>query len=161
MLDSFTRAFSRTLEIAIVACLAIMCVLVFGNVVLRYGFDSGIVWSEEMSRLVFVWMIFLGAILAAKDKAHIVFDSLLNAMPAPLRKLCVAFTAAVILACCAAFIVGGWQQTVINMDNEYPVLGISYAWLYGVAIVFGAGMALTVVLNLWSSLRAGSEGGRP
>lgn len=161
MLDRFSRAFSRFLEIAIVACLAVMCVLVFGNVVLRYGFDSGIVWSEEMSRLVFVWLIFLGAILAAKDHAHIVFDSLLQALPAPLRTLCRVFTAAIMLACCAAFIVGGWQQTVINMDNQYPVLGISYAWLYGVAIVFGAGMALAIVLNFLSASQSGAARARP
>ena len=49
----------RALEIIIVACLALMAVLVFGNVVLRYAFDSGIAVSEELSRLLFVWLIFV------------------------------------------------------------------------------------------------------
>ncbi|WP_437125406.1 TRAP transporter small permease subunit, partial [Geobacillus thermoleovorans] len=43
------------------ATLAFMCILVFGNVVLRYGFNSGITWSEEMSRFLFIWMSFFGA----------------------------------------------------------------------------------------------------
>ena len=48
------------------------------------------------------------------------------------------------------FVVGGWRQTLINLDNSYPVLGISYAWLYGVAVVFGIGMAVSIGFNLWT-----------
>ena len=51
MAHRFGRACVRALEIVIVACLALMAVLVFGNVVLRYAFDSGIAVSEELSRL--------------------------------------------------------------------------------------------------------------
>ena len=47
----------------IAVLLAVMVVLVFGNVVLRYGFNSGITVSEELSRWLFVWMTFLGAIV--------------------------------------------------------------------------------------------------
>ena len=43
-----------------VACLAVMVLLLFGNVALRYLFNSGINVSDELSRLAFVWMIFLG-----------------------------------------------------------------------------------------------------
>ena len=50
----------------IALCLALMVVMVFGNVVLRYGFNSGITVSEELSRWLFVWMTFLGAIVALR-----------------------------------------------------------------------------------------------
>ena len=43
-----------------------MVVLVFGNVVLRYGFNSGITISEELSRWLLVWLTFLGAIVALR-----------------------------------------------------------------------------------------------
>ncbi|MEO5883317.1 MAG: TRAP transporter small permease subunit, partial [Caldimonas sp.] len=43
--------------------LATMVVLVFGNVVLRYGFNSGITASEELSRFLFVWLTFMGAVV--------------------------------------------------------------------------------------------------
>ena len=51
MFIRLTRAVTRALELTIVACLSLMAVLVFGNVVLRYGFDSGIAVSEELARL--------------------------------------------------------------------------------------------------------------
>ena len=147
------RACVRALEIVIVACLAVMAVLVFGNVVLRYAFDSGIAVSEELSRLLFVWLIFLGAILASVQRAHIGFDALVQRLPLAGRKLLVVLTGGLMLWACGMFIVGGWQQTEINLGNSYPVLGISYGWLYGVAIVFGGGMALAVANNIWQTLR--------
>ena len=148
------RACVRVLEILIVACLAVMAVLVFGNVVLRYAFDSGIAVSEELSRLLFVWLIFLGAILASVQHAHIGFDALMQRLPLAGRKLAVLFTGGLMLWACGMFLVGGWKQTQINLGNVYPVLGISYGWLYGVALVFGAGMFVAISSNLWSAMRS-------
>ena len=51
----------RVIEWLLALALAVMVLLVFGNVVLRYAFDSGIASAEEVSRLMFVWLVFLGA----------------------------------------------------------------------------------------------------
>ena len=153
MANRFGRTCVRALEIVIVACLAVMAVLVFGNVVLRYAFDSGIAVSEELSRLLFVWLIFLGAILASVQRAHIGFDALVERLPLAGRKLLVVLTGGLMLWACGMFLVGGWKQMQINLVNSYPVLGISYGWLYGVAMVFGGGMALAIANNIWQTLR--------
>lgn len=147
------RTFVRALEILIASCLALMALLVFSNVVLRYGFDSGIAMSTELARLLFVWLIFLGAILASVQRAHIGFDSLVQKLPLGARKALVALTGVLMLSACVMFLIGGWEQTKINLGNSYPVLGVSYAWLYGVALVFGVGMALAIINNIWQALR--------
>lgn len=152
MFVRLTGGITRALELLIVAGLAMMALLVFGNVVLRYGFDSGIAVSEELSRLLFVWLIFLGAILASRQHAHIGFDTLVKRLPRRWKKAAIAFTGSLMLAACVIFVVGGWQQTLINLDNSYPVLGISYAWLHGSAIVFGVGMAISILFNIWDAL---------
>ncbi|WP_157270664.1 TRAP transporter small permease, partial [Azohydromonas aeria] len=51
--------YCRVLDALIALALAVMVVLVFGNVVLRYAFNSGITVSEEVSRWLFVWLTFL------------------------------------------------------------------------------------------------------
>ena len=61
--------------------LAVMVVLVFGNVVLRYRFNSGITVSEELSRWLFVWVTFLGAIVALREHAHLGTDALVSRLP--------------------------------------------------------------------------------
>ena len=107
MWQRWSRLGVRVLEVCIALSLALMAVLVFGNVVLRYAFDSGIAQSEELARLLFVWLIFLGAILASAQHAHIGFDALAARLPAGARKLLVLLTGALMLAACAMFIVGG------------------------------------------------------
>lgn len=152
MIPALARWTTRVLEAALVGCLALMAVLVFGNVVLRYGFDSGLAWSEELARLLFVWLIFLGAILASRQHAHLGFDSVVRRLPAAGKKAVLVVNGALMLIACGFFVAGGWQQTVINLDNSYPVLGISYAWLHGVSIVFGFGAGISIVLNVWDAL---------
>src|SRR5437870_13335337 len=80
--------FCRMLEILIAAFLAVMVVMVFGNVVLRYAFNSGIVVSEELSRWLFLWVTFLGAIVALKEGAHLGTDLLVSRLPVLGKKIC-------------------------------------------------------------------------
>ncbi|SDH60404.1 Tripartite ATP-independent transporter, DctQ component, partial [Propionivibrio dicarboxylicus] len=56
----FSRLLLKSLEWLLICIFGLMVLLVFGNVVLRYGFNYGIIFSEEVSRFLFVWMVFLG-----------------------------------------------------------------------------------------------------
>ncbi len=152
MFERAARLITRGFEILIVACLAIMGILVFGNVVLRYAFNSGIAISEELSRLLFVWLIFMGAVLASGQRSHIGFDTLQRMVGPRTRRALVVFTGLLILAGGVIFIIGGWKQTLINLGNSYPVLEISYAWLYGVALVFGITLLFPVCNNIRRAL---------
>ena len=67
---------SRVANTLMAACLAVMATSVFINVVLRYGFGSGVAASEELSRLLFVWMVFIGAAVAYPAGEHMAFTSL-------------------------------------------------------------------------------------
>jgi TRAP-type transport system small permease protein len=80
--------FCRGLELLKAAALAFMVVLVFGNVVLRYGFNSGITVSEEVSRWLSVWLTFLGAIVAMREHAHLGSDMLVSRLPVLGKKVC-------------------------------------------------------------------------
>lgn len=152
MFDKVTQAVTRLLEILLVSSLGLMAVLVFGNVVLRYAFDSGLAVSEELARLLFVWVVFLGAILASREHAHLGLDSVVRRLPVFWKKVFIVVTGVMMLGCCALFVWGGWQQTLINAENYYPVLGISYAWLHAAAVAFGFGMAISIVYNIVDAL---------
>jgi len=75
----------RLIEALMGVLLAAMVVMVFGNVVLRYGFNSGIVVSEELSRWLFLWVTFLGAVVGLRRHAHLGSDFLVARLP-PLGK---------------------------------------------------------------------------
>ena len=118
-------------EAAMALCLGVMALAVFVNVVLRYGFGGGIAASEELSRLLFVWMVFIGATAAYPLGEHMAFTSLLlplRGKPGALRAVTGVIRVAVIAA---AGLVGwgAWQQVVVGMDSRSVVLGYPTALL--------------------------------
>jgi TRAP-type C4-dicarboxylate transport system permease small subunit len=113
------------LKVLIALFLAIMVVLVFGNVVLRYAFNSGITVSEEVSRWLFVWLTFLGAIVAMREHAHLGVDTLVKRLPTSGKKICLVVSQLLMLYATWLLLVGSWQQTMINWDVAGPASGLS------------------------------------
>ena len=143
----------RALKFFIVACLAIMVVLVFGNVVLRYAFNTGITISEELSRWLFVWLTFVGAIIALRDHSHLGMDSVVSKLPTAGKKACFILSNLLILYALWLFLQGSWQQTLINIDNKAPATGLSQGYFYyGVGIFFCVSAAVLVLRNLYQVL---------
>ena len=105
--------FARISQVLMASCLGVMAVAVFINVVLRYGFGSGVAASEELSRLLFVWMVFIGA-----AAAYPVAFGLLTAV---IRLLVI--TASAMLAW------GAWQQVVVGMGSRSVVMAYPAALL--------------------------------
>ncbi len=150
-----TRIFNgycRGLEALMALMLAIMVVMVFGNVVLRYGFNSGITVSEEVSRWLFVWMTFLGAIVAVREHGHLGTDMLVAKLPTWGKKLCLAVAHVLMLFASYLLLTGSWQQTLINWDVSAPTTGASVAIFYVVGVVFGVSAIVFLLYDLWRAL---------
>ena len=152
MLSTFLDRYCRLLGFAMVACLAVMVVLVFGNVVMRYGFNSGFTLSEELSRWLFVWMTFLGAVVAVHERAHLGTDTLVSRLPVAGKKWCLGATYLLMLYLCWLLLRGAWQQTVINADATSAVMQVSMGILYVSGVVFAVSAIVMLALNLWRLL---------
>ena len=146
--DRILRGYCRVLEAVIAVCLAIMVVLVFGNVVLRYAFNSGIAVSEEVSRWLFVWLTFLGAIVALREHGHLGTEALLARLGPGGKKACIVVGYVLMLVCCWLLFRGAVEQTKINWDSSAPSSGASMAWFYAAGIVFGVSAAAVLVNDL-------------
>lgn len=137
--------------------LAIMVTLVFGNVVLRYVFNTGIAWAEEMARLMFVWLIFLGAVLALRQHAHLGVEMLQAKLPPAVRRVCAIISHVLILYGLFLFLYGSWKQTLIGLDTYSTVLRYPTALMASAGLVCSASMILIVAVNLWRILRHDSR----
>ncbi|MGO4762514.1 TRAP transporter small permease [Cupriavidus sp. 2KB_3] len=142
----------RVLEAGIALLLAVMVVLVFGNVVLRYGFNSGITVSEEVSRWMFIWLTFLGAVIALKERGHLGVDMLVGKLPAWGKKVCLVVSQVLMLYIVVLLCKGSWDQAVINLDVTAPVTGASMAIVYAAGIVFSVLAGVIIALDLWRLL---------
>jgi TRAP-type C4-dicarboxylate transport system permease small subunit len=121
----------------VVAMMAAMVALVFGNVVARYAFNFSLIWAEELSQYLMVWVTFLGAGLALRQGRHVAVELVQDALPAALGRalrLAVALLVAAFLIVLAylgvEFVSFAWFQ-------ETPVLNVSFGIPY-LAVPVGA-----------------------
>lgn len=142
----------KIFEFIIVCCLAAMVVMVFGNVVLRYAFDSGIALSEELSRFLFVWLTFIGAVVVARENAHMGVETMVARLGASGRLVCMVASDLIVLLCCVVFFWGTWRQAPLNASNIAPITGISMLWIYGVGFFASGGIALITLARLLRAL---------
>ncbi len=155
----FLSFYCKLLEALIALFLAVMVVLVFGNVVMRYGFNSGINVSDEVSRWLFIWVTFLGSIVALREHAHLGTDFLLNRLPLRGKKACLAIGYALMLYTCWLLFAGSLAQAKINWDVSAPVTGASVAIFYASGIVFSVSAALILIIDLFKLLTGRSTAG--
>ncbi|MFY0478567.1 TRAP transporter small permease [Achromobacter marplatensis] len=151
-IDGCIAAACRVLEMAIALLLAAMVVLVFGNVVARYGFNSGITLSEELSRWMFIWLTFLGAVIALKERGHLGMDMVVAKLPTAGKKICLVVGQIIMLYIVGLMFKGSWEQAVINADVSAPVSGLPMAIVYVAGLVFSALAGLIIAVDLYRVL---------
>ena len=137
------------IDAALAVLLVAMVGMVFGNVVLRYAFDSGLILSEELSRFAFIYLTFLGAVVASHEGAHLGVDSLVSVLPRNGKLVCALLGEVLILACCALFFWGTWRQHEINATSHAPVSGLPMIWVYGLGYVTSVGIGVVSLNKLW------------
>ncbi len=134
--------FFKLLEFLVVACMVAMVIMVFGNVVLRYAFNSGITVSDEMSRYCFIWLTYLGAMVAMHEGGHLGVDTLVKHLPLGGKKLCLLLSESLMLFCNGLFFLGTWKMHELQVTNVSPVVGISMIWIYGIGYLVSVVMGI-------------------
>ena len=85
--EKVDKVFTKIVEGVTFVGFIAMVLLVFINVVGRYVFKMGIVESEEIARILFVWLTYLGAVLCFKTNSHVLVDILINFLHGVTRKI--------------------------------------------------------------------------
>jgi TRAP-type C4-dicarboxylate transport system permease small subunit len=142
----------RFLKLVLVVLLAAMVIMVFGNVVLRYGFNSGISVSEELSRWAFVWLTFLGAVVALRERQHLGLDSVVMLLSRTGKRICLIVSELLMLYTCWLLLSGSWTQMLINMDVPAPVSGMSSGVFYASGLVFSASAMPIILYDLYRAV---------
>ncbi len=141
-----------------VAALAGMVIAVFVNVVLRYVFATSIVSYEEISRLLFVWLVAVGAIVTAFEGKHLGFDMLTSRLKGAPKKLLFWISQIIVAACMVLLLVGSWEQVKAGMDSYSTVLGYPLALGAAATLVLAVGLLVALVVDLRRGEPPVSEG---
>lgn len=144
--------YCKFISYLIAAALALMVVLVFGNVFMRYAFNSGFSVSEELSRWLFVWLTFLGAVVAVRDNGHLGTDMLVGKLGPTGKKICMGLSLVLMLFCLWLLFKGSYDQSVINWDSTSAVMEVSMSYFYASGMAFSVLSAPILLGELWRLL---------
>lgn len=146
----------RIIDITLVLILTAMIVLVFANVVLRYGFASGLRPAIELSRLGFVWLVLLGASVVLRRGDHLAVTEVSAALFPRSGPLLERLRYVVIAVGCAMLFWGSFKQMNANWGNISQITGLPTALLYLAGAIAGAIMTVIALVRVVSptALRA-------
>ena len=115
-----------------------MILLMFTEVVARHVFNSPIIWSEELGRMVFIYCVFLGAAFAFLNKSHIAVDYFSQLMPAKLRTPTEVVVTVLLMAVLVFLAVTGFRFAAGSFNEPaYSIPYVNLGWAY-LAVPLGA-----------------------
>ena len=139
----------RVVDYACAALLAVIAALAFFQVVARYLLDLSTPWSEELLRLLFVWLV----LLSAARVAHMRIDMLEQAVAPAIRRVLVLVQSVVAAGLLLLLIWHGLTLVELTSYDRYTALPVSVQWLYRAIVVCGGLWLLFLVAGTASRLR--------
>lgn len=125
--------------------LVIMVVIVCAQAVLRNVLSISLDWGEDVSRVAFVWLVFLGAMTALRAGAHMGVDVLVRFLPAPAARWVDRVGRLCIMAALLVFIYYGTRLSLNSYIIRTPVLGLPWTYIYAVVPLSALGMLVTLL----------------
>lgn len=150
----------RVADIFIAAVMVAMIVMVFVNVVLRYGFSSGLRESIELSRLGLVWLVMIGAAVTLRRDEHLAVKDIVMILPGPVAGFLRRLAYGIILVSVLMLFWGALRQTTANWNNISPLTGLpsSVFYLAGVlSSIMMTGIALVRIIDPDAKLDGGYD----
>lgn len=113
--------------------------MLFMNVILRYFFESGIVWAEEYTRFAIIWLTFIGSSIAVRESAHLGVTAIVDSVKSPTFKKITHYTVVSISLLFTLFLVyygGTLSQKIFNHGTRSSAMEIPMIFAY-IAIPLG------------------------
>ncbi|WP_077324666.1 TRAP transporter small permease [Virgibacillus siamensis] len=137
LLQIVKKGLDRLLLIAALAMLAAMVVLIIIQVFSREFFSYTPSWSSEISRVLFVWVSFLGIAYGFKEKLHIALGLIVNMMPEIIQDIFDVLAKIIVIGLGILMIYYGWQFTMLTGKSTMPGSGLPSSVLYAAIPVSG------------------------
>lgn len=144
------------------ALLVIMTGILFAQVVARFVFNNSFFWSEEISRYIFIWLVFLGIGALIQLSEHITIDVLSEYLPERFQRIHQQFVIAVMTAVNVLLLVLAWRITFITFEigELSPAVGLPF-WIVYASLPVGLSIAvirgITTSISLWRPASPGEQ----
>ncbi|WP_271272668.1 TRAP transporter small permease [Aliamphritea hakodatensis] len=156
-MDGLAKKLWDIIDIVLACLMAAMLILVFINVVMRYGFSSGLRPAVELSRLGFVWIVMLGTVTVLQRGEHLAISEISEHLMPRAIPVLRRIIWLVILVCVAMLFWGSLNQTLANWNNISQLTGLPKGLFYfsgalSGLLMFSVAVSRLVIPAKWNSL---------
>lgn len=139
----------KVLNVIVFVMLAGMVVIVFSNVIARYFLNAALAWSDEVSRFMFIWLVFVGAVVAYMKNDHLGLDILIKYLPRKTSQIIVLIADLLVLFALAVLLKGGIDMTLDSFASGWVSSAVSlpYGYIYMVGPISAFFMILEGILK--------------
>jgi TRAP-type transport system small permease protein len=128
--------------------MVLLTLVVFGEVLSRYVFNFPLVFSNELTKLLFPWIIFIAAISVTKNEGHLSINYFRELLPRAGQKWAFVFVKLVMLYFSVYMMISSYQIAQAVARQQLPMLRISKAWLYASIVVSFALITIILIYQL-------------
>ncbi len=149
IISGIAETIGKFVESLVALFMGLLLVVVACNVFARYILKIGLTWAEEFSLLLFIWVVFLGAYLAMRKKAHLALTFIIKRLPPNAFTISRHIILVLVMVFVLAVFVGGLEfvRRVVSLDQRTPLLRISAAWAYA-SIPVSMGLMLLELMRM-------------
>lgn len=144
-MDRIIEKFIAGTRVFLAYGLAFLSIIVFLNTIGRYMFGS-ILWTMEISRFIYVYLIFIGAFLGFHENSHFVVDFIIKNFSKKVQNIVKIISDLIILSVLFLLLIGSVELLKINTKTITTILKIPYSFLYLPGVIF---CVLTIIILLY------------
>lgn len=140
-------------EILLVTIFAVMVIVIFLQVIMRYAFNNSLSWSEELGRFSFEWLTWIGISLGARMGQHIKITMLVDKLQYKGAQLANITSEIIVIIICGLTIYYGVELSKMFVGSKFTSIKISLAWGYASVIVGCGLMTIRSFVSIIKSIR--------
>lgn len=157
-MESLRKVLQSILAVFSVTIFAVLVATTSWQVFTRQVLNEPSTWSEELAKILFVWLAFLGSAFLFGERGHIAVDFLVRQFPAPGQRAMQIFAQLMVLAfACFALIWGGILAASIAWNQNLTALPFAIGWVYLVVPISGVFIAIFSVMDVIDLVRGTVE----
>ncbi len=147
------KVLDRFVDFVIIVLFIILFAVVLMQIFFRYVLNSPLVWSEELSRYIFIWVSFLGWTLATRHNTHIRVEFLLKSLPKSIKFIIEIITHLIVIFFISMLIYLGIRMAARSVDVPTVTLFFTYAYIYAIVPIASAIILFYTILDFIEMFR--------
>lgn len=147
-LNALSNGLQRLIEVAVFLLFVAMVVLVFAQVYTRFLTNNSLTWSEELSRFLMVWMVFLGSALTFHKGGHITVDNLVKTLPSRVKPIVEMAACLLMLLFLLVLVWGATTVLPTTALQKSPANNIVMAYVYAAIPLSAVLMGIDVIRTM-------------